>query len=606
MSSIRHTALFNDLYSDILDWSLSKGGLGIEPDVLAMVVAGVPTELNGRLITVEELSVKEYAAGALMNAFLKKFQDGHLSAADAVAQDKFTASNVQCRDWKVRSDRSLEEDLLLGLFKQEVYRFFNRGPNGHILGSMTSILNHATTGPGASLGANGTDFYTKMFSSKLTGTSKALYAIYAQHITNIPFWSSAEIQRADQFGEFSVLRGNRLSFVPKNVDASRCICTEPLLNMFFQQGVKGILEKRLRQYFGIDLSNQQECNRDLARIGSMTERFVTIDLSNASDTVSLGMIRETFPADVVSWLELFRSPEVQLPNGKWMDLYMISSMGNAYTFPLETIIFSCIVSAAYQMKDKTLMKGYGFRSERDPKSGAYTQSKYLPNFGVFGDDIIVEEEHYRHTAMLLELLGFTLNAEKSFDKGPFRESCGGDFFRGYPVRGVYIKSLRTQASRYVAINRLNEWSALHGIPLCKTVQRLVKSVRYLPVPLYENDDAGIKVPFHMVEGLKRDADTQSILYRRWESKAQKIRIQDGALKLPKGAKHRIYNGEGLLIAGLRGDVRNETIGSRLGPCKYRSKEAISPNWDWLPPVATERSVVGPQRLAAAAWINLTS
>lgn len=602
MSKIRHTALLHDLESDIFDY-LSTKHSRIDPWTLRDLVSG--TRSWGW--TVEELSVQEYACGALLTAFLKKFQDGHVGAADNCALDKFVASNVQCGEWKVRDDRSLEEDLLLGLFKQEVYRFFNRGPNGHILSSMTNILKNAVTGPGSSVGARGTDFYTKMFSGPLTGTSKALYAIFARHITNIPYWSSAETLRADQYGEFQVVRGNRLSFVPKNVDTSRCICTEPLLNMYFQQGVKYLLEKRLRQYFGIDLSNQQECNRDLARIGSMAENYCTIDLSSASDTVSLSMIRETFPADVVSWLELFRSPEVQLPSGDWMELKMISSMGNAYTFPLETIIFACVVSAAYQMKDMNLKKGYGSNYQYEPEDGVFVQTRRLPNFGVFGDDIIVGKEHYRHTVMLLDLLGFSVNAEKSFSQGPFRESCGGDFFRGHPVRGVYIKTLRTQASRYVAINRLNEWSALQGIPLRRTIKRLMKSVRYLPVPLYENDDSGVKVPYSMVEGLKKDRDLQSIKYRRWESVSQKIKIKDGALKLPKGSRSRIYNADGLLIAALRGDVRLDSIGSRLGPARYRAKEAVTPNWDWLPPIADGKpSVVGQWRLIDAIETNLTS
>lgn len=603
MSKIRHTALYHDLESDIYDFLYSKASR-VPPHLLKDIVAE-PDKLHLGW-SVEDLSHQEYAIGALQNSILKKFQDGHDASADKHALEKFTASNEKCGDWRVKDDRSLEEDLLLGLFKQTVYRFFNKGSSGHILGSMSSILAGGATGPGSSVGSRGTDFYTKMFSGPLTGTSKALYAIFAHHVQNLPYWRTAESLRADQYGEFTMVRGNRLSFVPKNVDTSRCICTEPVLNMFFQQGVKTILEKRLRQFFGIDLATQQECNKDLARIGSMAENYCTIDLSSASDSVSLRMIRETFPADVVSWLELFRSPEVQLPNGSWMELEMISSMGNAYTFPLETIIFACVVSAAHQMKDKPLLKGYGAAVNFSAEDGAFVQTKRLPNFGVFGDDIIVLEEHHRHTVMLLNLLGFTVNAEKSFSQGPFRESCGGDYFRGHPVRGVYLKSLESQASRYVAINRLNEWSALHGIPLCKTIKRLVKSVRYLPVPLYENDDAGIKVPYSMVHGLKKDADTQSIKYRRWESVPQKIRIKDGALKLPKGAKSRIFNPDGLLTAALRGDIRLDSFGSRLGPARYRAKEAISSHWDWLPSMGDIASPVGWWRLTGAIETNLTS
>jgi len=601
MSTIRHNVLFKDLCSD-LDEHLQK--IGSRYSVYDL--AGVNTSLD-REVFDEELTVQEFAVKAQLSAFLKKFEDGHDSQANAAALDKFLASNVQCKKWSIPANMNMEQELLLGLFKAEIYNFFNPSAHGHILGSFSRILANATTGPGASISANGTDFYTKLFASPLSATRESLYSQYEQHFNNIHFWRDAESQRRTEFGDVEIVEGNRLSFVPKNVDTSRCICIEPALNMFFQQGVKAILEKRLRQYFGISLADQQECNRDLARIGSMSERFCTLDLSSASDTVSLSMIRSTFPTDVVGWLEYFRSPKVQLPSGDWEELHMISSMGNAFTFPLETIIFACVVSAAYAMKDHRLKKGYGSSCEFDPDNGVFVQNKRLPNFGVFGDDIIVEAEHCRHTVVLLELLGFTVNADKSFIRGPFRESCGGDFFRGHPVRGFYLKTLRTQASRYVAINRLNEWSALHGIALRRTIKRLMRSTRYLPVPLYENDDAGVKVPLSMVTSRKWDRDVQSFVYKRWTSVPQKVAIKDGALKLPRGHRSRLYNGDGLLVAMLRGDVRNDSFGSRLGPARYRSKVAVAPNWDWLPTISGgETSLVGQARLAAAIEINLTS
>jgi hypothetical protein len=607
MSYISHRSLYSDLFRDIDQHQddLDRTTSSVDLSLLGDHPYSSYLTWNGK--STDHLTVDEFACMQLLQTFLKKFQDGHSTSADKAALDKFIASNIRCGEWSLDDDRSLETDLLIGLFKQEIYRFFNRGSSGHILSDLGTIFKDGTVGPGSSVGSNGTDFYTKLFSGPLTGTSKSLYAIYAHKISNIPHWSHAEIQRSDEYGEFGLVKGNRLSFVPKNVDTSRCICTEPLLNMFFQQGVKYGLERRLRQYFGIDLADQQLCNKDLARIGSMNEKYCTVDLSSASDTVSLRMIEETFPADVVDWLKLFRSPEVRLPNGEWMDLKMISSMGNAFTFPLETIIFSCVVSAAYRMKEISLRKGYGSSCKYEPETGAFSSSKRMPNFGVFGDDIIVLKECHRHTVMLLNTLGFTVNAEKSFDKGPFRESCGGDYFRGHPVRGVYIKTLKTQASRYVAINRLNAWSALHGVCLKHTVRRLLKTVRYLPVPLYENDDAGIKVPFSMVKNLRMDRDTQSIKYRRWCSKQQKIAIKDGALKLPRGQKHRIFNADGLLLAFLRGDVRNDAFGSRLGVARYHSKEAICPNWDWLPPVIGSVALpFGQKRLADAVIANLTS
>jgi len=595
--SICHNALYKDLQKDVSEFVCRHHFKTFNQPISSQ-------ELS-LLLTDPDIDHRTYAALTLHETFLKKFQDGHSMHAEEAALGKFLASNVQCQGWSIRQDRSLEEDLLLGLFKQNVYRFFNRHSRNHILSSLSTIVTHGSNGPGASVGAQGTDFYTKFFSSPFTATSKGLFSIFENYIDNIPFWRDAEKLRHEQFGDVNIVEGNRLSFVPKNVDTSRCICTEPSLNMFFQQGVKTILEKRLIQFFGIDLANQQVYNKALAKRGSETETFCTIDLSQASDSVSLHMIRETFPRDVVTWLELFRSPKVQLPDGSWQELHMISSMGNAFTFPLETLIFSCVVSAAYQMKDLRLYKG-----KRDCKSPMPTVesllTKPLPNFGVFGDDIIVLKECYRQTVMLLNMLGFTVNAEKSFSEGPFRESCGGDYFRGHPVRGVYLKTLKTQASRYVAINRLNIWSAKTGIPLTRAVRYLMKRVRYLPIPLYENDDAGVKVPLSMVKDRKKCKRTQSIMYRRWANVPQTIRIIDGALKLPRGARKRLYNADGLFVAALRGDIRDYTFGSRLGPARYSTKVAIAPSWDWLPAVSSAMDDIDQRRLADAIEANLTS
>jgi hypothetical protein len=504
----------------------------------------------------------------------------------------------------------MEDELLVGLFKQEVYRFLFPKRLDSIVDSFEQILQFARTGPGSSIAARGTDFYTKLFSSKLSTTSEGLYLAYKNYVKDSPLWSSAEQQRFDHFGGPTIVGGNRLSFVPKNVDTARVICTEPNLNMYFQLGLGHLIEKRLKSFFGIDLATQQEINRELAQIGSANDSLSTIDLSSASDTVSWKMIQQLFPRDFVAWLGILRSPKVTLPDGSEQELFMVSSMGNGFTFPLETLIFSCVVAAAYYAHGLDLRRSKGYeKSTIDLWSGNVRIRKprvtRLGNFGVFGDDIIVEKEVYRKVAKLLELLGFQINVSKSFVNGPFRESCGGDYYLGHPVRGVYIKTLQTPASRYVAINRLNEWSAITGIPLPKTIHRLMKSVRFTPVPLYENDDAGIKVPFDLAGFVKRDTDTQSVVYRRWASVPQRIRLVDGALLVPKGSKSRIYNPDGLLITGLRGDIDNNSLSIRLGAPRYCMKRAISPCWDWLPTVG-EQSPVDQWRLASAIRRNMTN
>ena len=268
--------------------------------------------------------------------------------------------------------------------------------------------------------------------------------------------------------------------VCKNTLYIRSICTEPTVNMWFQLGLGNYLRIGLKKTFGIDLENQQQKNRDLARLGSETGDLATLDLESASDSISLGLLRRFFPRSFVSMVELYRSAQVELPDGNIEELHMVSGMGNGFTFPLQTLVFCCVVKACYTWHGIPCRRNGG-------------------NWGVFGDDIIVEKATSRDVARLLSLLGCTVNTTKSFVEGPFRESCGGDYHLGVDVRGVYLKSLRTPQSLAIAINTLNRWSARHGIPIPRTVQTLLCHMGpYHTVPYCESDDAGVKVPrrFH--------------------------------------------------------------------------------------------------------------
>jgi hypothetical protein len=558
--SVSHLALYNDLLADLDDF---VPGLNFSSEGEAKVTDFHPGS-----------TYRQAAALALAKSFFKKCEDRSSADCEQVALDAFLSSNSRCLNWELRIN-DMEGELLYGLFEQQVNSLFE--PNGNIMvHSFYDVFDGMDVGPGASVGAHGSDFYTKLFSSPLTTTDVSLATLYGAFIDRYPNWRHAEELRHAEFGSYVKVEGSRLSFVPKNDVTARTICTEPSLNMLVQRGVSSLIEKRLRRVFGINLETQPFINRALAQTGSKTGRLATIDLSQASDSIALSMVRTVVPAAFSGWLEVCRSPKTILPNGQAQELYMLSSMGNGYTFSLQTALFCCAVAAVYEASEMPLRRSFT-SSQGETRLG---------NFGVFGDDIIVEAVLYRKIVKLLNILGFQVNSSKSFCEGPFRESCGGDYFDGSPVRGVYIKSLKRPQNRYVAINRLNQWTAMTGIPLCRTVKRLVKSVRYLPVPLYENDDAGIKVPFSMVE-IPRHDDNFSVKYRRWSSSQKLMRLADGALIVPKGARPRIYNPSGLLLAGLRGNIRSDAIGIRLGPAKYRTKEAITPNWDWLPPATDD-------------------
>lgn len=509
------------------------------------------------------------AATMLLESVFKKFEDPNPSA-DAKAIEKFLAVNERMRTYKLVVSTSWDEELV-GNVKTCLDRFLH--PRGDMLiGSMHQLFEAGATGPGASVAGRGGDFYTKMFASELSTTDLQLYAEYRASIRDLTSWSEAENLRFTKLCGPKLVEGNRLSLVPKNIDISRSICTEPTLNMWYQLGLGNILSERLKSYFDIDLRFVADVNRHMARSGSLdpegAESFSTIDLESASDSISLTLVEELFPQWFSSLLKYLRSPTSRLPNGSALSLNMVSTMGNGFTFPLQTLLFSAIVSAVY------LERGIPLRRVGSSE----------PNWSVFGDDIIVRSDAYERVCYALNLFGFKVNAEKSFNKGPFRESCGCDFFKGHMVRGVYLKHLKSAQDTYVAFNKLVRWSARIGISLDLTLQYLLKKAPFLGVPYWESDDAGFKVP-EWWPWTRTSPFGGGRLYVAAIPRMGKMVLSEDAIKVPRGLRARLYNPHGLLVSIARGDWVDGAISVRQGREKrYVRIRRYAPDW-YVPPVS---------------------
>jgi hypothetical protein len=490
--------------------------------------------------------------------------------------------------------------LLVGQFGKILEDFLLVDMGEDVELSWPNICENARSGPGSAIGALNGSFYAKHFSSPLTASSQSLVNIYQAHNQLYPEFTIAESIRAMDYGAPRLVAGSRSCFVPKTADISRMICIEPGINMYLQLGLGSIIEKRLRRFFKIDLSVQPTINRWLAKIGSERpdedRSFATIDLSSASDSISLGLLGTFFPDDWQSAIVELRSPVTSLSD-EVVELKMVSTMGNGFTFPLQTAIFSCIVAAC-----TTLDNG----SHR-----AVSLDSLHEDFSVFGDDIAVARKFCPRVLRLLSILGFQANEAKTFQSGLFRESCGHDYYSGHNVRPVYLRKLETDQDIAVLINLLNEWSSRTNITVPKTMTLLWSFFRKRPflVPFNENMDAGVKVPGSLVGSdrpkddrstdLKRDSNN-SIVYRRWVSRPRKIRFSEGKVHLPKGERRLIYNPPGLLQAYLRGEVRNGSISIRANKAlPYDTKRAVSPWWDYQH-IPYEEQVFG-LALSKAQW-----
>jgi len=511
-------------------------------------------------------SFREAAGVSVRSALLKKLQQGMTAETKAAALLKFEQVNKDCKDWELHLESSLDE-LLVGEVRKNLYNFWFK--EGHsLVDHPNDLLNEGRLGSGSSIKGTGTDFYSKLFSSSLSCPSSYLYDCYRRYIRGFPEWANAESIRFANYGAPLITQDNRLDFVPKNDNISRSICVETTLGMFFQRGFGEILTSRLKDFWGIDLTSQQFKNRELARRGSVDGSFSTIDLSSASDSISMSMLQVVLPVEMNRWLHRLRSTHSILPEGRRVELHMISTMGNGFTFPLQTILFSAIVNAAFSV--------YGLASVNP-------RGREFGNWGVNGDDIVVPTVIGRFVLRLLRLLGFQINTAKTFVEGPFRESCGGDYYDGRNLRGVYIDTLEKPQDLYAAINQLNLFSTRTGLLLPRTVQYLLKFVRYLPVPCHESDDAGIRVPFAMMRRQKVDPDTQSIQYPAWKpAQPPRLRIGESALTIPRRLKLRIFNPSGLHICFLQRSVTDMAITPRQERPFYRTKRCVTPGWDNIP------------------------
>ena len=226
--------------------------------------------------------------------------------------------------------------------------------------------------------------------------------------------------------------GNVFFTVPKNTEIDRVACKEPDLNMFLQKGIGDFIRQRLRKV-GIDL-NDQTRNQRLAQKGSYDGTLATIDLSSASDSVSRGLVELVMPITWYTLLDDVRSP-VTVIDGENHSNEMFSSMGNGFTFELESLLFYAIArTTAY------------FRGV----SGVIS---------VYGDDIICPSELAEDLYWVLEFLGFTVNETKSFYNGSFRESCGGHYDNGVDITPFYLrKPIETLTDLIVILNQVRKWA----------------------------------------------------------------------------------------------------------------------------------------------------
>lgn len=159
--------------------------------------------------------------------------------------------------------------------------------------------------------------------------------------------------------------------------------------------------------------HKSDLSKDKARKASLKGEFATIDLSNASDSVSYALVKRVLRGtSLYRAVICTRSDKTRLSDGSVIELAKFAPMGSALCFPIECLIFAAVCEVSCRRLGRNLY------------------------YRVYGDDIICHEDLVPNVLALLDALHFTVNKDKSFHGRAdfnFRESCGGEYVNGVDV-----------------------------------------------------------------------------------------------------------------------------------------------------------------------------
>jgi hypothetical protein len=196
--------------------------------------------------------------------------------------------------------------------------------------------------------------------------------------------------------------------VPKKFDTDRTISPNTVIGAFHSNGVARLIEERLVAE-GLDIRYLQHRQRNLAKLASVHRKWVTGDLSKASDSFTFWHINKLVPRSWVPHLKLGVTRHVKVGD-QVIPLQSFMPMGIGFTFALETLFFYAILKSISELSN---VRGL---------------------ISVYGDDIIYPRKMHRYVEAIFPRLGLKLNRSKTSVETHFRESCGGDYCHGKDVR----------------------------------------------------------------------------------------------------------------------------------------------------------------------------
>jgi len=309
-------------------------------------------------------------------------------------------------------------------------------------------------------------------------------------------------------------RSAKVILVPKDSRGPRLISCEPVDFQWIQQGLSRAIVRMVEQHpltkWNVRFTSQRE-NQIAALYGSYTGKYATLDLNEASDRVSVDLVRLLFPPHICEYLEACRTLETELPDGEKLRLHKFAPMGSALCFPVLALTVWALLTAGSPDADTR------------------------ESIEVYGDDVIVPTAFAVNAIELLESFGLKINRDKSCTGGLFRESCGMDAFNGVevtPVRLRTVWSSEPSPGPYVSwIAYANQFHARGYFTVYDSIVELLRNL-YGPIP---GKDMNLSCPSLVDVALtdrpkrrRRNYFLQKMQFLVWDVSTPKlIKVMDG-------------------------------------------------------------------------------
>lgn len=318
----------------------------------------------------------------------------------------------------------------------------------------------------------------------------------------------------------------KLIAVRKDSRGPRLICVHPCESIWIQKGLERSIVSSITRGRGSGGPwpsghvhfDDQTVNASLALSSSQDRLYATLDMKEASDRISEVLVQDLFGSHY-KYFGCCRAQKVTIPSLKDQEvtddnIYMYAPMGNATTFPVQSLVFWAICVSTLE------------------SLGCYNPGDVY----VFGDDLVVPSEHCERIIYALETFGLLVNRNKTFWQGAFRESCGTDAFHGVnvtPLRWVKppeISSIEEVAAACNLAMRLR----IAGYEFAAT--RLYGDVRVL------SKRHGFRV------GITNNVDHGSIA--EWTTDYQRVRSK--CFMHPRGLQIAVTSADKLVSPNIRG------------------------------------------------------